>query len=327
MKILLTGATGFVGSHTAAELCRRGHEVHALVRQPVTGRNAKVEFLKNLGVHFIEGDLASLGTEQDCWPNFDVVIHVAGLIKAKRTNEFYSVNVEGTRLLLEKIKGQPLKKFIFISSIAARGPNKDRQDNQGIGPVCHYGRSKLIAEGVVLKYRSYFPVVLVRPPVVYGPGDRETLSLFKMFKKGFFPVMGREKRRISFVYVVDLAGGLASMAEQDFSSAGPFYPEEGVNGHNWDKVLGTAEVLFKKKIREVAIPLWIGKCLAGVSEAGGRVLNKTALFNRDKFEEIKHPFWFCSSESLRKAYQLSSATNLNKGFRITKEWYEGQGWL
>lgn len=322
MKVLLTGATGFVGSHTANKLSHRGHEVHALVRNP-----QKAEFLKKLGVHLIEGDLACLKFQQEEWPMFDAVIHIAGLIKAKNISEFYSINVEGTRCLLEKIKGQRLKKFVFISSIAARGPNKTREDQEGIGPVCHYGKSKKEAEEVVLKYQNSFPVVLVRPPIVYGPGDRETLTLFKMFKKGFFPVIGREKRKISFVYVVDLASWLGCLVEQNNPDSGPFYPEDGAFGHDWDQVIGLAEDLYKKRIRQITVPLWVGGCLAGVSDVGGRIFNRVPLFNRDKFQEIKHPFWFCSSESLRKAHQLSPATDLNKGFAITKEWYEAQGWL
>ncbi len=358
MKILLTGGTGFVGSHTAQELTGRGHEVHALVRNP-----SKAEFLKNLGVHLIQGDLAGLESCQEKWPVFDAVIHIAGLIKAKCIKDFYSVNVEGTRFLLEKIKTQRLKKFIFISSIAARGPNKNRQDDEGIGPVCHYGKSKLEAEEVVLNYRISFPVVLVRPPVVYGPGDRETLTLFKMFRKGFFPAIGREKRKISFVYVLDLASTLAVLVEQSESprtyirgdspspegvegeapsgfaggggdaspynsqDPGPFYPEDGAGGHDWDEVIRLGEDLYKKRIRQMTIPVWMGQLIAGGAEAGGRILNKTVLFNRDKFQEIKHPFWFCSSESLRKACQLSSPTNLNKGFTITKKWYEDEGWM
>lgn len=322
MKIFLTGATGFVGSHTAQELVRRGHEVHALVRNP-----SKAAFLKNLGVCLIEGDLACLKFQQEEWPMFDAVIHIAGLIKAKNISEFYSINVEGTRFLLEKIKGQRLKKFVFISSIAARGPNKNREDNEGIGPICHYGKSKQEAEEVVLKYRNLFPVVLVRPPVIYGPGDRETLTLFKMFRQGFFPVIGREKRKISFVYVVDLASWLASIVEQNNPDAGPFYPEDGAFGHDWDQVIELAENLYKKRIRQITLSLWVGGCLAGVSQVGGKILNKVPLFNRDKFQEIKHPFWFCSSESLRNNYELLSPTNLKDGFMTTKAWYEEQEWI
>ncbi len=319
MKILVTGATGFVGMHLVDELISRGHEVYALVRRP-----AHKILLTQKGVKVLEGDLTSVKFLD--LPLVDSVIHLAGLIKAKNTDEFYRVNEDGTRHVADMFRQRSLKNFILVSSLSARGPLLHQHDEDGKGAVSHYGRSKFKAEEVAQKTLPHTPVVIVRAPIVYGPGDKETLSLFKFFKKGFFPKFGSAVYQHSFIFVKDLVVVLATLAEKADRSA-VYYPNDGENGYALDHLISLGERLFGRKIRRLPVPLFLAGTLAFISQFLGKVFGFIPLFNRDKFSEMKEPFWTCSSQNLFKDHTLPPCVKLPQGLEISKEWYEKEGWL
>lgn len=322
MKVLLTGATGFVGSHVARELVGQGHEVFAIVRP-----ESKHEFLKELGVNLVFGELDKPRVVDIQLPQIDGVIHLAGLIKALRREDFYRTNVEGTRNLLNLLKNQNLKSFVFVSSISARGPNRFLDHREGVGPVSHYGRSKKGAEELVVQNRDQYPIVIFRPPVIYGPGDRETLSLFKMFKGGWLPVIGKGKHRISFVYVEDLVKVLIAALLDPPKTAKVFYPEDGHNGYSWSEFHAIAEGAYRKKIRKIFVPLWSIWLLAFFSEILGRFRGVVPMLSREKYSEIKQTLWVCSFNGHHSLFKLSPFTRLEEGLERTKRWYESNGWV
>lgn len=323
MRIFLTGATGFVGSQVARDCVSRRHEVSALVRS-----TSSSGFLKKLGVKLISGDLAGNHRISLTLPECDVVIHIAGIIKAKTIQDFYRVHVAGTRWLLEQLRYQNPNKFIYVSSIAARGPNRDAHVEDSRGPVSHYGKSKVEGEEVVLEYQKHFPVCLVRPPIVYGPWDKETLLLFKFFRRGFFPMVGKVPLKTSFVHVRDLSAQIIAMAEHPGSlKAGPYYPDDGKGGHVLDEVLALATTIFSKKPKKIVIPVGVGKMAAWLIEGIADLMGFNPLIKMDKFQEMSHPFWFCSQDSLQKDFGISPTISLREGLEETKKWYEKEGWL
>lgn len=324
MKILVTGATGFVGSYVARDLVGRGHEVIALVRAA-----SHTDSLKQLGVQLVFGDLGSSQQNSVSIPECDVVIHIAGLIKAKNTQDFYRVNAEGTRWLLDQLRYQEIKKFIYVSSISARGPNQNSSSFEGKGAVSHYGKSKVQGEKIVFEHQNRFPVCLVRPPIVYGPGDRETLILFRFFRRGFFPIVGKIPLKNSFIQVRDLSAMLVAMAEHKGPTPpGPYYPDDGKGGYVLDEMLNDASsAVGRKIIRKIMVPVSVARMAAWFSQLGGDVFGKTPLLNSDKFKEMSHPFWFCSGNSLTETFDVSPTVSLQEGLKEALAWYDQEGWL
>ena len=304
MRVLVTGATGFVGSHLVDVLLHDGHDVFALVRSI-----AKADFLEKKGVTLILGSLDS----DFNLPPVDAVIHLAGQIKALSNDDFYRTNTEGTKRLLASLQNQKLKKFVFVSSISARGAARFEGDTEGAGPVSHYGKSKAAAEKLVMASR--FPVVVFRPPVVYGPRDLETLVFFKFFKKGFFPVPGHAGNRISFIFVEDLARMLSKSLTAG-EGPGPFSLSCRREGYGWDEVCHIGQEIQGKKIRLVVVPLWIMAVAAWINQCWFRIVKKEApILSLDKFQEMKQSNWAC--------YEGRTApTGLKEGFQKTFAWYE-----
>lgn len=321
MNIFLTGATGFVGRHAAATLISEGHTVYALVRNLF-----QAHFLTLQGVHLVFGSLESLDAVSF---NFaiDAVIHVGGLIKTLNPEDFYRVNSRGTENLIHFVEKKLKPKiFVFVSSISARGPNAGSHDFSGMGPLSHYGKSKKEAETMLLSKDRAFPVVIVRPPIVYGPGDRETLRLFKLFKSGFFPTFSRTLK-VSFIHVEDLARFLAHLCLDPPSHGTIFHPEDGHGGYALDELLDLGGNLYGRKIKPVFFPLWFVAFFCRIAEIFGKLVHRTPFFTRDKFSEMKQNYWFCVSESDCKIFFNQTPIGLDFGLNQTKNWYENKGWL
>lgn len=322
MKIFLTGATGFVGNHLVNDLLANKHEVYAFVRNL-----EKAKPLEDKGVYLVHGDLKTKTIDLKSIKDIDVVIHLAGLLYSHDNNEFYQVNTEASAWLGEIFKKLPIKKFIFISSIAARGPNTDGSTFESEGAVSHYGKSKFNAEQKLKTIFKDNRLVIVRPPIVYGPGDTATLTLFKMFKKGMFPIMGEVPQKVSFVFVKDLAKSLLHIAEQDQTSKEALYPEDGNKGYNWIETTELAQKVFNRTIYTPTLPMGFAKTLAYGGYFLGKLFGFVPSLTKDKYLEMKHPYWFCSSESLHKGFNIPKFTPLEEGLKITKEWYEERKWL
>lgn len=323
MKILLTGATGFVGTHAARLLREHGHEVHAIVR-----KSSKHQSLQRLGVKLVFGDLDGANADPLKLPQIDSVIHLAGLIKADHPKRFHEVNAGGTEKLLDALSEQTdLKRFVLVSSISARGPNASPADLAGKGAVSAYGKSKVEAEKIAAARVPAKNLVIIRPPIVYGPGDVATLDFFKMFKLGFFPIIGSGENRMSFIYVEDLARVLMKAAATSSQHPGPYYPEDGRGGYPWKDVVAIASEIYGKKITPVTLPRWGTGLIAAGSEFGSKMLRKTPMLTREKFNEIREPFWFCPDKECHKIFKLADPVTIETGFKIAKEWYEKEGWV
>lgn len=319
--IILTGATGFVGRHVATELLRQGFKTIALARRP----EALSDLIQD-GLEVIKGDLSPSRAIFDL-PRTDAVIHLAGLIKAQHIQEYDDINRGGTEVLLNALAKQKDCRLVLVSSISARGPNASAADSHGTAPVSHYGRSKLAAENLTLTRWPKSQTVIFRPPVVYGPSDTATLSLFRFLKRGIFPRIGNLPTRVSFIYVMDLARLLVQAATAPKISLGPHYPEDGANGYALPEFLSVAGDVFNKQLYTPHVPLWMVKRLSQASEFWGRLSGTTTFFSHDKYAELKEPYWFCSSKSCFEAFSLQDVTTLRAGLRATKDWYETNGWL
>jgi nucleoside-diphosphate-sugar epimerase len=317
MNILVTGGTGFVGSHLIAELLAGGRDrVTVLVRD--SGKMKACDFKERVSV--IRGDLF---TAEPFPSDIDLVFHLAAVTKAVSPSEFRRTNCEGTRSLLEKLKPLPhLKKFVLLSSLAAAGPNRQAspmREELPSEPISLYGKSKL-AQEKLLASQCLVPFIIVRAPIVFGPGDMDMLDVFRILRKGILPVLGKTERRYSVIYVKDLVRGMIAAANSPFQNE-TFYianPE----AIEWRAFMEQASrLLGGEKIRTIAIPELLGRILAELSEVRIRALRKKAIFNRDKFSEMKFPAWVCSAEKIDSLLHFQPRVPLRAALEETIDWY------
>lgn len=325
MRVLLTGATGFVGSHVVEKLLDHNQEVVALVRA-----TSDVEHLQTLGVEMVEGSLGEAEKLRSVLSEIDALIHVAGLTAAPGPDVLYQVNVDGTRDLADHLAevADEGTRFIYISSVAAQGPSrgaKPRSLDEIPRPVSHYGRSKLGGEGAVLAYRKWLDVTILRPPAVYGPRDRDMFEVFQLANRRLAPVIGGEDRWLSIIHAEDVARAVVACLKAP--GDGEIYPIDDGHCYSWRQLGDLIAQAVGKQAVTVPLPEWVFRVAATASELGGSALNMTATFNRDKYLEMIQPSWVCGHAEIRDALDWEPKWDLAEGARQTAAWYREQGWL
>jgi nucleoside-diphosphate-sugar epimerase len=321
MKSLLTGATGFVGHHLVHALLRRGDTVTALIRSP-----SKAKAIESLGVRLLRGgleDSAALGLACE---GQDVVYHVAGLVAARNEAEFFRVNRDGTRAMLEAARTGGAKKFVLVSTLAAAGPSEPGAPLKGDEPprpVTAYGRSKLAGEEVVRS--GSVPWAIVRPPAVYGPGDHEMLRVFKLAKLGVAPVFGGGRQELSLVYGPDLGEALAAAGHS--ALAGRIYyacHREIVTSGAMVKAIGRA---MGKTVRIIPLPGAVARVVLSITGAAAKLAGKATLLNPDKANEFLQPAWTADPTQLTADTGWHAEHDMESGVQATLAWYRSNQWL
>jgi nucleoside-diphosphate-sugar epimerase len=322
MKALVTGATGFVGSHLAEALRSRGDEVTALVRSP-----SKAAALGPLGVRVVPGDLDDPDSLTRGVKGQDVVFHVAGLLAARNEDEFLRCNRNGTAGLVAAAARARVGRFIYVSSMAAGGPAVKGRPLTGTEPphpVTAYGRSKLAGETAVTE--GALPWVIVRPPVVYGPRDREVLKVFRMARWGVAPVFGDGSQELSAVHGADLAAALVAAGTAPATIGKVYYAchPEVVTSAEFVRVVGGA---MGRRLRLVPIPHSLGRAMLGVTEASARLAGHTTILTRDKANEFFQAAWTGDPGPLTRDAGWRPAHDLASGMADTYNWYRSARWL
>ncbi len=322
-RAFVTGATGFVGGALVRELLASGLEVTALVRDP-----ARASWLKDAGAALVPGDLSDAGAIESGMRGAQVVHHVAAVVRARDKQEFIRSNVDGTRRVFEAAAAQARPpRVVLVSSLAAGGPSPDGHpitEDEPAHPVIHYGRSKLAQEAVAREFAGRVPCVVVRPPVVYGPGDRAVLVLFKLAMLGFSAGVAGGTQRNCMVHVEDLARGLRLAGEAPCEGS-TFYLTDG-QVHETSQVTREIARVLGRRTLPVKIPLGLAKLLARAQEAltpPGR----TPVLDLDKIEDLSQRFWVCSDARARRELGYQSRFDLATGLEQTAAWYRQERWL
>jgi nucleoside-diphosphate-sugar epimerase len=320
-RLFITGASGFVGFHIAQTFIQQGWEVTALVRE-----SSSVTPLQEIGVSLHRGDLLAAPTFQQAMEGADVVVHCAGLTKALSYQEFRTVNAQGAGQVARAASIVGVPRLILISSIAARGPG--RLDVRDTAPISFYGKSKSEGEQRSFQEAGGTEVAVLRPPPVYGPGDRGMLDLFKFARRGFFPLWGRGNHRTAIVHVEDLAEATFALAARSGKMpSGPFYPEDGTNV-SWGELAGAfAQAVRRRKITRLPLPGFVFQLLGLLATFWSMFTRRAALFSRDKVLEMAQPYWECSHRSLTRATGWKPRHQLVRGLAETYLWYRKNGWL
>jgi nucleoside-diphosphate-sugar epimerase len=330
VKLVVTGANGFVGAHLVETLLQRGHAVRALVR-----KTSDLTHLPKDRVELAHGDVTAAAGLPSAMAGIDVVFHVAGVTKARSLAEFMRVNCGGTaNVMSAAAEMEKPPKVVFVSSIAAAGPcgaDRPLQEGDACKPVSRYGTSKAAAEEKVREYAGKVPVSIVRPPIVYGPRDRDVFELFKMAAGGLIVQAGFAARRFSVVHVQDLAVGLALVGERgdtlanDDAARGLYYVAHD-GPFLWRELGEAAAAGFGRRARTIRVPDLVTFIAAYIGELIGMIRRKPFVVNLDKAREGTAGNWGCSSARAREL-GFSVAKPLNERFRETAVWYRENGWI
>ncbi len=322
MIFLVTGATGFIGSRLIEKLLTQGHRVYALVRNP-----ARLSWLKqSQNLALLKGDLFTL---PDLPAGCQAVFHLAGLTKALRPVDYYTVNQGGTASLLEKLEKKGLTpRFIHLSSLAAGRPSPDgtpvREDEPPC-PASPYGHSKLLAEEEVLKRKDKMPVVILRAAAIYGPGDRDFLQFFRTVKKGWLLTFTRELV-MSLCFVDDLVRALELCAAAPIKS-GEIYNVADPVPRTWEEIGLEAARIFGRKVRPVRFPLWLVKGASGVSEVFSRISGRPTALNLSKCRDMEKLFWVADTSKIKRDLGFETAWVFPQAMKVTLNWYLENHWL
>ncbi|HEX7337908.1 MAG TPA: NAD(P)-dependent oxidoreductase [Gemmatimonadales bacterium] len=322
MNALVTGATGFVGSHLVEALTTRGFRVTALARSAT-----KAQVLADQGVRVVAGDLHDTSALGRAVAGQDVIYHVAGLVAARDEAEFLRGNRDGTRNLLQAAEGGGRPRFILVSSLAAAGPagrGRPLTGREPPRPVTAYGRSKLAAEQLISGSSLRWSVV--RPPIVYGPRDREVLKVFRLARLGLAPVFGDGTQELSAVHAADLAEALVATGESSTAIGGIYaacHPEV-FSSAAFGRAVGTA---MGRRVRTIRIPAPLGRAVLTLTESTSRLTRQPTILTSDKANEFFQPAWTADPTPLTRDTGWQARYDLAAGLRDTYAWYRRAGWL
>lgn len=328
MKVLVTGASGFIGSHLAEKLAQRGDEVFCLVR-----RTSDISFLKTLPVSLIYGDLDDINSLRQAVKDKDIIYHPAGVIKTRNREDYYRGNQGGTRNLLEAvvISGSRPRRFVYVSSQAACGPSangKPLTEADSCRPITDYGKSKLAGEEVVRSIccPNHIPYTIIRPPSVFGPRDKEILIFFRQAKRGKIPIIGKDEKFFSLIYVKDLVEGIILAGESE-KAIGETYFIAYPQALTWQQVADIFSRIFQRICRLKYVPVSIAYIYAIASEFYSHITARNTIISRDKIRELTQKYWVCSAEKIKNQLGFTPKTPLEVAIRETVAWYTAQGWL
>lgn len=322
MRALVTGATGFIGSHLAEALHRRGDELTALARSP-----GKAAALAPLGARVVAGDLHDRAALERAVEGQDVIYHVAGVVAARSEADFMAANRDGTRNVIEAAERIGVGRLVLVSSMAAAGPTikgRPLKGDERPRPVTAYGRSKLAAEQIVTSSRLAWSIV--RPPMVYGPRDREVLKVFRLARLGLAPVLGDGTQELSAVHGGDLADALIAVGTSAAAAGRAYYAchPEIFTGAELALAVGRA---MGKALAVIRVPALIGRGVLMVTEGAARLAGRTTILTADKANEFFQPAWTGDPEPLARDTGWRAARDLRTGLEETYQWYRRAGWL
>lgn len=329
MRVLLSGASGFIGGHAARVLAERGHELRLLARP-----SSDLSALGGIKFTRAEGDLEAERGERRrnfaaACEGIDCVIHCAARLRGISEAEFADANAEAAGDLARAAASAGAGRFVLLSSLAALGvPDGDRPEppDTPVHPVSAYGRSKAAGEAAVLAAAGEMAVSIVRPPLVYGPGDRGLLPFFQMASRGFIARLGDGSNRIAAVYGPDLAAALALVAESP-GADGIYHASDEGGPYTWNELIDAISQAAGRSLRVIPLPGAAFEGMARLAEAWARASGTPPLLDRSRVIEMRQPAWLCDPSALTDATGWRGATDIHEGAAAAWAWYRNEGWI
>ena len=330
IKALVTGCSGFIGSHLASALIKKGWQVNALVRE-TTDESWFHSGPEKQKINLIHGNYTDPSSLETAAAGMDYVFHVGALIKGTRREDYYRSNTLATGSLLAALeKSNPgIKRFVFVSSISAAGPSDPGQlknESAPCRPVSLYGKSKLEAEKLVNRYSGRLPVVIIRPPNVLGPGQRELESTLKLIKKRIFPLLGNGDPQTSICFVDDVVRALILAAEHK-AAVGQTYFVTNNQEYSWRGMLDFIARALGVSPFVVKIPFPLLYFIGAVSELTAAITRTSPLVRRSDILSVRNNYWLFSSQKIREELGFVPLIDFEKGMTDTIARYRESGIL
>lgn len=315
-KYFITGGTGFVGRHLLQKLSTKNNDISCLFRPDSQLPD------KRDSIRWVKGDLLDIRSYKDALEETDYVIHMAGLLSARRRRDYERVNVEGTSALLRACKetGKPLKRFIHMSSIAAMGSNsegKRLKETDACSPHSEYGKSKYQAEKAVLSYATYFPVVILRPTFVYGPGDLRGLKFLQSLNNPNSLLWALPIKTISLCHVVDVVQACLLAAQKNIRT-GEIFIISDPKISNFKKVWETLDSVLQNIL---------GQHIYRKNRRMPFFTDMTSKFHPEISKKKQYQFWACDTSKARSILGFHPEMPFKKGAFDTILWYMDQGYV
>jgi nucleoside-diphosphate-sugar epimerase len=338
-RILITGASGFIGSFIVEEALNRGFETWAAVR-----KSSSREFLQDERIHFIELNLSSEEQLKQQLKDiqFDYVVHAAGVTKCLHKEDFFRINTEGTKNLVRALLDlqMPLKRFVYISSLSIMGaireeqPYKEIREQDKAKPNTAYGKSKLEAEQWLVslnkelekKNEKLLPYVILRPTGVYGPRERDYFMMAKSIQSHTDFAVGFKQQDITFVYVTDVVQAVFLAMEKGQTGRCYFLSDGEVYQSSTFSDLIRKELGNPWWIR-ITAPLWLLRIITFCGECMGHITGKVTALNNDKYNIMKQRNWRCDINPARQELGYEPQVKLEEGVRRSIAWYKKNKWL
>jgi nucleoside-diphosphate-sugar epimerase len=348
--VLVTGATGFVGSHLVERLVACGIPVRCLVR-----KTSSLRYVRAGAVELFQGELATGEGLAAAVRGVETVFHVAGVTKAHTEAAYYDGNLRGTENLLRACErsDSPPRRFIHVSSLAAVGPSRTGSpldEDAATCPLTWYGRSKLAAEDAVRASALASTAIILRPPVVYGPRDTDVFEVFRAVAKGVMVLIGREESWFSYIHVEDLAEALLAAAGLNRSGDTPGRPPEwqdsqrnagvspGFSGTptyfvanpepvSWTQFAEAAASVMGRRVRFLHAPVGAAYAAGWLAEMAAKLRGKPGILSRQKVIEATCRFWTCNPSRARSELGWCAGRTLREGIANSLAWYKDAGWL
>lgn len=325
-KVLITGASGFVGFHLIEAALEKNLEVYAAIR-----KSSNVQHLQGYDIQFTYPDFTNADSlKKDIEEKgYKYIIHAAGATKAKRQEDYNEINAQYTYNIIKAAEqsGVDVQKIVMISSLAAIGPLNNIQDaiteTTVAAPVTQYGKSKLLAEERLST--SPLPWIILRPTAVYGPREKDIFMLFKSIGRGMEPYIGKIPQQLSFIYVKDLAAITVSALFSPVSHA--IYNITDGRAYDRYELANLIKKELNRKTLRFHVPMPLIRALAVTMEKTYHFLNRVPVLNREKLNELTAANWYCNIEKIQHELGFKPRYNLESGLKETVEWYKQQGWL
>jgi dihydroflavonol-4-reductase len=328
LKALVTGATGFIGSHLADELLLRGYDVRCTYR-----KTSNLQWLINKNIELVEADLYNINSIKEAIKGVDLIFHSAGSVRAKDYNDFLKGNLTPTKNLIDAAisSGIQLKRFVYISSQTVAGPAKSPEspltEETECFPITDYAKSKKAAEDFVIKNIDNLPVTIIRPPGVFGPRDTAIFALFKILSLRIAPFFGFSDKYVSLINSMDLAKGIAMAAESDKTIGEIYYLA-------YDKYFSYRELfsyvqnaMQGRKAINIRLPESLVLTAGFLTEVFGKIIKSPPVFNYDKAKDFIQDYWICSSEKAKKDFGFKTELTMKTAIEETVNWYIKHGWM